>query len=182
MVELHKHIDYRKRFIGYYIRQHYKTILDLSAGIGMFPEYYRWLGLDVTATENDPDKLSALKSAGFKTRKVDLDIKKSLPFKDNQFDICTCTEVIEHIKNPKAIVQEMLRVAKCLAVITTPVGKSYSSSDHIHHWFNKKELAENALGHISYPSQIDEIITKLADENNSHRSFVVAIFKEEQKQ
>ena len=36
----------------------------------------------------------------------------SLPFKSNVFDSIICQAVLEHVKNPKKVVDEMLRVLK----------------------------------------------------------------------
>ena len=40
---------------------------------------------------------------------VSLDLAQPLPFKDNSFDFVACTEVIEHLKNPFFVIEEIAR-------------------------------------------------------------------------
>lgn len=43
-----------------------------------------------------------------------------LPFKNNTIDITICTEVIEHMENPKQLINEINRTTKEKIIITTP--------------------------------------------------------------
>ena len=56
-----------------------------------------------------------------KIKKVDLNVEK-LPYADGEFDLVTCSEVIEHLENYRALVREARRVLKPggLLVLTTP--------------------------------------------------------------
>jgi 2-polyprenyl-3-methyl-5-hydroxy-6-metoxy-1,4-benzoquinol methylase len=57
------------------------------------------------------------------------DLKNSLPYSDNTFDVVVSLEVIEHLENPRHFVREIARILKvngrCL--ITTPNQLSLSS-------------------------------------------------------
>ncbi|MBY0383839.1 methyltransferase domain-containing protein [bacterium] len=57
------------------------------------------------------------------------DLNKKLQFKDGQFDVVTCIEVIEHLENPRKIIRELSRALKPegLLVITTPNNESWRS-------------------------------------------------------
>lgn len=52
---------------------------------------------------------------------VDLDNEK-LPYEDNSFDIITCTEVLEHLENHRAVLKEVYRILKPggIATFSTP--------------------------------------------------------------
>jgi len=52
-----------------------------------------------------------------------------LPVKDNTADIVICTEVIEHINNPKRLISEIARISKVNSklLISTPNGESLFS-------------------------------------------------------
>jgi len=86
-----------------------------------------------------------------------------LPYKDNSFDLITCTEVLEHLEKPAKALQEMLRVTKKYLIISVPNeplfmlsnflrGKNLSrlgnDPDHINHWNPlslKKYLSQNKV-------------------------------------
>lgn len=179
MIFPQQHDPYRKSWLAMWIKQEYKTILDVSAGGGRFADFYKWLGLSVTCTEHDPDKVEALKHAGYPTKLCDLD-KQKLPFKANSFDVVVSTEVAEHLRKPKVLVSEMMRVAKSLVLLTTPVGDSFKSPDHIQKFANEKELVDKAIGKIDCASCIAQFITKPGDIGRQ-ASFGVAIMLDEPK-
>lgn len=43
-----------------------------------------------------------------------------LPFKNNSFDLVVCTEVLEHLENPKKAYRELLRVSRKYVLISVP--------------------------------------------------------------
>jgi 2-polyprenyl-3-methyl-5-hydroxy-6-metoxy-1,4-benzoquinol methylase len=57
------------------------------------------------------------------------DLNKKLQFKDAQFDVVSCIEVIEHLENPRQIVRDLARVLKPdgLLILTTPNNESWRS-------------------------------------------------------
>jgi 2-polyprenyl-3-methyl-5-hydroxy-6-metoxy-1,4-benzoquinol methylase len=72
-----------------------------------------------------------------------------LPYEDNSFDLVLCTEVLEHLDNPKDALKELARVSKKYLVISVPNepffmlaqlirGKNWSrlgnDIEHINHW------------------------------------------------
>ncbi len=87
----------------------------------------------------------------------------NLPYKDNEFDLVLCTEVLEHLEDPESALKELKRVAQRYCVISVPNepwfmlgnflrGKNLSrwgnDIEHIGHWthagikkFVGKELA-----------------------------------------
>ena len=72
-----------------------------------------------------------------------------LPYKDNAFDLVLCTEVLEHLDDPKKGLKELVRVSNKFLVISVPNepffmlaqlarGKNWSrfgnDIEHINHW------------------------------------------------
>ncbi len=75
-----------------------------------------------------------------------------LPYKDNSFDLVICTEVLEHLEDPKKALSELTRVSKKYLLLSVPNepffrlanflrGKNLSrlgnDIEHIHHWSSK---------------------------------------------
>jgi ubiquinone/menaquinone biosynthesis C-methylase UbiE len=82
-----------------------------------------------------------------------LDIKKGdiykLPYKSNSFDLVICTEVLEHLVEPKKAYRELLRVSKKYVLLSVPnepfftiqrIGRLQNvmhlgaHPEHIQHW------------------------------------------------
>jgi ubiquinone/menaquinone biosynthesis C-methylase UbiE len=96
-----------------------------------------------------------------------LNIKKgniyNLPYKDNAFDLLICTEVLEHLENPRKALSELSRVTGKNMLLSVPNepffiianllrGKHLRTlgnhPEHINHWTSKgfrKFLSENGL-------------------------------------
>jgi ubiquinone/menaquinone biosynthesis C-methylase UbiE len=68
----------------------------------------------------------------------------SIQYIDRCFDAVVGGEVLEHIENPFAGLQEMFRVAKSQVLVTLPIGR-YWLGEPTHQW----ELAGNVVSHDS---------------------------------
>jgi 2-polyprenyl-3-methyl-5-hydroxy-6-metoxy-1,4-benzoquinol methylase len=76
-----------------------KRLLDVGAGIGIFPSAMSKLGWDVTAIEPDSRTVEHLqKNIGIKA--VDDDLLKLSSMQLGLFNIITLNKVLEHIENP----------------------------------------------------------------------------------
>lgn len=97
----------------------------------------------------------------------DLKIKKGdiyeLPYKDSNFDLVVCTEVLEHLEDPKKALSELTRVSKKYLLLSVPNepwftfqrfarGKNVfglgAHPEHIQHWTHQgfqKFVSENGL-------------------------------------
>ena len=67
----------------------------------------------------------------------------NLPYKDNSFDLVVCTEVLEHLEDPKRALREIIRVSKKYLLLTVPNEPWFLLSNftrwgkdigHINHW------------------------------------------------
>jgi ubiquinone/menaquinone biosynthesis C-methylase UbiE len=95
----------------------------------------------------------------------------NLPHKDKSFDLVICTEVLEHLENPKAALAELKRVAKKNILLSVPNEPFFilanflrgkylmtlgNNPEHINHWSAggfRKFLRANGLkiSQTSYP-------------------------------
>jgi SAM-dependent methyltransferase len=72
----------------------------------------------------------------------------NLPYKENSFDLIICTEVIEHLEDPKKALQEMLRVSKKYLIISVPNEPLFMLSNFL----RGKNLSRlgNDIGHVNH--------------------------------
>lgn len=95
-------------------------ILDIGSGTGELLSALRATDPDVEAYACDyTDTL--MQYEGQRVDVVDLN-RQNLPYGESQFDLVTCTEVVEHLENYRHLIREMHRVLKRggSVVITTP--------------------------------------------------------------
>jgi len=120
-----KDYDSLNRFISYFyqvdlvreaIESDTNKILEIGKGSGFFSDYIKKLGYNITTCDFDknlaPDVVADV---------------RSLPFKDNSFDIVTAFEILEHIPFedfPKALA-ELRRVASRRVIISVPYKSTF---------------------------------------------------------
>lgn len=125
-------------------------ILDVGAGNGFFLEIAKARGWEVHGTELTNQAVNVCSSKGINMNQGHLD---EIHFESESFDVVTSFEVIEHINNPKIIVNEIYRIlrqgGKCY--ITTPnfnsllryrLKEAYDVIEYPNHlcYFTKKTL------------------------------------------
>lgn len=94
--------------------------LDVGAGRGGLIKFLngKFAGMESFGCDYDPTRMN---ESQVENKRVDLD-KEKLPYADATFDWVTCTEVLEHVENYRAVMREIYRVLKPggVAVFTTP--------------------------------------------------------------
>ncbi len=99
-------------------------VLDVACGNGKFMSMLNAdHHLDVTAVDIFPPYLKKAKATGVYSKLVKSDIRK-LPFKAGQFDICFCSQAIEHLSKSEgfAFMGQLEKIARKRVVIITPAG------------------------------------------------------------
>lgn len=106
--------------LGRFLVEHYSTrrngtVLDLGAGVKPYAALYepffgRTRSVDVATSPHDISTVDVIASAD------------ALPFEDEYFDCVICTEVLEHCRDPRAVVRELHRTLRPggYAFVTTP--------------------------------------------------------------
>jgi SAM-dependent methyltransferase len=114
------------------------SVLDVGAGSGMLTKY---LPGQVTACDYSPAAVEHL-NGWWPTFWCDLNEGIDLP--DGSFDTVVCSEVLEHLDDYEAAVDELKRLAADRVIITVPNDK-YSEDSREHVWaFTEKDI--QALG------------------------------------
>lgn len=96
-------------------------VLEVGCGNGYYLSLLNRVGLKLDLTGVDIDQLAlndAIKFIGDNKVKVVLANAVKLPFKDNSFDKIVMSEVIEHVDEEKAVLQEIYRVLKKGGILT----------------------------------------------------------------
>jgi len=83
-------------------------ILDLGCGDGDYSSRLKELGFEVTSGDIDAARFKYKNEIEFKH----CDITKEMPFADNTFDYVLLMEVVEHLRNPYTVIQEINRIIK----------------------------------------------------------------------
>lgn len=97
------------------------SVLDVGAGNGYLLEriaaiktWSRVAGVDVAPSEKRQGKFEVFTGA-----------LPNLPFKDKEFNVVTCTHVMEHLLDPAASAKELLRITQNVLFIVVPRQRYY---------------------------------------------------------
>jgi len=98
-----------------------ETVLDAGCGEGFTLNKLNKekIGISYKGIEYDPEAVLTANTLYPELNIVQGDIMK-LPFKNNSFDLVVCTEVLEHLENPKKAYRELLRVSRKYVLLTVP--------------------------------------------------------------
>ena len=112
---------FRMRMLAELQPLHPATVLDAGCGEGYVTE---WLAgaLDtsvITAVDGRGEALLALRDRNPTIRVLKSDLR-ALPFADDSFELVVCTEVLEHVPEPSAVLRELSRVSAAYLFITVP--------------------------------------------------------------
>jgi SAM-dependent methyltransferase len=98
-------------------------ILDIPAGRGQFSDALREAGLDAVSADLN----------GQRDDYLPLDMSAPLPLEDASFDAVVCTEGLEHLLSPQALVEELVRIVK-------PGGSLYLSVPNVHNFYSRLQF------------------------------------------
>jgi 2-polyprenyl-3-methyl-5-hydroxy-6-metoxy-1,4-benzoquinol methylase len=135
---------YYKTFIKELKKLDIKNVLDVGCGEGFILSKLKeeeigrsWEGIDYS--------MEAVEIG--KKINPDLDLKQGSiydsKFKDNSLDLVVCTEVLEHLEDPKKALKEVLRISKKYVLLSVPNEPLFLLSNftqwgkdigHINHW------------------------------------------------
>ncbi len=140
-----KKIDYQKRFIKFDIPEGSK-VLDVGSGGEPFPYANFLIDRFPGKTQHRYNKLQT-KNLPFCTGSVE-----NLPYKSKSFDFVYCAHVLEHVDNPTAACEEIMRIGKRgyieVPTKTSDIIFNFARLKHFHKWYISK--IGNSLVFIEY--------------------------------
>jgi SAM-dependent methyltransferase len=127
-----------------------RRILDAGCGEGMVSG---WLhdavpDAEITGVDGRAEAVAAYRAANPDLVAQEADLA-ALPFEDGAFDLVVCTEVLEHVPEPRRMLHELARVSSAHLLLTVPhepffragnfaVGRYRdrwgSTPGHVNHW------------------------------------------------
>ena len=122
------------------------TIVDLGCGAGSILARTRRDHDFAVAADHDPELLATAKLAG--SSPILLDLDGELPLDSASIDVVLCTDVIEHIVEPKRALEEMCRVLRpggTVIVFTPPYD---SARWNLAEWLHRL-ITRRSADHIS---------------------------------
>lgn len=89
-----------------------KSILDLGCGYGNYTEQFRKKGANVIGCDGSRKFLNIAQQKYPLCKFEEMNIEKLLPYKENQFDIVFCNQVLMDIENLDGLLAEIYRITK----------------------------------------------------------------------
>jgi SAM-dependent methyltransferase len=99
-----------------------RRVLDLGCRDGALSHAYAE-GNSLVGVDADREALAEAEKLGLETRWADLD--EPLPFEDASFDVVVAGELLEHLRDPRRVVAEILRVLRPGGTFVASVPNAY---------------------------------------------------------
>ena len=137
-------LDRVRKVLGFLRNVQPTNLLDIGTGRGTFlwPCMDEFKELDVTVLDKDEGRyadLESVRKGGIsRLHPYLLDATDMFSFKDDQFEVVTALEVLEHIPDVEMAAEEIMRVAQRFVVVSVP-SKEDNNPEHIH-LFGEKDL------------------------------------------
>jgi len=123
-----------------------KDVLDAGCGTGKLAEsrkFKRYCGVDFVEHE----LWKTIQSSNITLSEMSVE---ALNFNDNSFDLVICAHVLEHVRNPIRVLNEIRRVTKSRAIVILPRERSYRAGFNLH------------VNHFQYDWQVRALLNQLS--------------------
>jgi len=138
-----------------------ESVLDVGCGVGILLDVLK--PRDVTGLDISPKAIEILQSKGIPGKVGTL---PTIDFPDKSFDVVIATETVEHMDDPGALIQEMIRVARKKVILSVPDDVLGSNEEKEHRQkFTKSSLADllNKISEVEIETFTDTFKTPTAN-------------------
>lgn len=111
-----------------------ETVLDVGTGIGEIPELIKKVrpNLDIAVCDISRSAIAYMKKQEKPFSEIFHAEIYGVNRPDNSYDVVFCTEVLEHLHEPRRAVRELVRLARKKVIITVPYKEN--TTDLTHKW------------------------------------------------
>jgi SAM-dependent methyltransferase len=149
-------VELFRRYVGGPGRQ----VLDLGCRDGALTQAYAG-GNEIVGVDADREALAEAQKLGIDTRWADLD--DALPFEATTFDVVVAGELLEHLRDPRRVVSEVLRVLRPGGTFVGSVPNAYRLKNRLRFAVGRKP--ENDPTHLQMfaPSDVRTLLDGFED-------------------
>jgi SAM-dependent methyltransferase len=141
-----------------------RRVLDLGCRDGALTREYA-SGNDVVGVDVDRDALAEAEKLGIETHWADLE--ERLPFGDESFDVVVAGELLEHLRDPFALVAEARRVLRPGGTFVASVPNAYRLKNRLRFLLGRKPEDDPTHLQMFAPPDVHELLTAF-DERQLH--------------
>jgi ubiquinone/menaquinone biosynthesis C-methylase UbiE len=121
-----------------------RRVLDFGSGEGYGTSALASRAASVTGVDIDPEAVAHARTKYETVLNVSFEAitDNRLPYPDGSFDVVTCFEVIEHVPDPNAVIEEIARLLSTdgVLLISTPNKAEYSDKNNFNNEYHLKEF------------------------------------------
>src|SRR6266581_1341746 len=132
-----------------------RHVLDLGCRDGALTQAYAG-GNEVVGVDADREALAEAQKLGIETRWADLD--DALPFEDGSFDVVVAGELLEHLRDPRSVASEVLRVLRPGGTFVGSVPNAYRLKNRLRFLLGRKPEDDPTHLHMFSPADVRALL------------------------
>lgn len=132
-----------------------RRVLDLGCRDGGLTRTYV-AGNEIVGVDADREALAEAEKRGIATRWADLD--EPLPFEDSSFDVVVAGELLEHLRDPGRLVDEVRRVLRPGGSFVASVPNAFRLKNRLRFLLGRKPEDDPTHLHMFSPGQVRELL------------------------
>jgi SAM-dependent methyltransferase len=150
----------RVELFRHYVGGPGRRVLDLGCRDGALTQAYAG-GNEIVGVDADREALAEAEKLGIETRWADLD--DALPFEDGSFDVVVAGELLEHLRDPRRVVSEVLRVLRPGGTFVASVPNAYRLKNRLRFLLGRKPEDDPTHLQMFSPHDLRALLSGFAD-------------------